>query len=79
MVYLSTYGAALASWLLVLGAVRPTAAWLPRRVYGLNADSKVNFESFEQSTNCTTFACLDEQGRRRTQNVPKSVFVYTQR
>ena len=49
-VYLSTYGAALASWLLVLGAVTAYCRLAaPRRVYGLNADSKVNFESFEQS------------------------------
>ena len=50
IVYLSTYGAALGSWLLVLGVVTAYCRLAaPRRVYGLNADSKVNFESFEQS------------------------------
>ena len=50
LIFLSTYGAGLGSWLLVLGAVavycKMTAQ---RRAYGLNEDGRVNFESFEQS------------------------------
>ena len=50
LVFLSTYGAAVASWLLALGGVavycRLTA---PHRSAGSYADGQVNFASFEQS------------------------------